>query len=408
MNEHESTKSQEQPEPTSQPSIVIATPRRRRKIKVRPYRDPNRPTLKYVVGYRESGRRRRSFFETKGAADAFAVFKNAERQQSGIQHSEFPEGLRIMAQDAMEALQPFGKTIKDAVAHYVAHLKANERSCSAVELVKQLLKAKEAAGVGERHLGTLRSRLNYFAEEFDNKLVAEITATNIDDWLRSLDVGTLTRNHYRSVLVSAFKFARRHGYAVENPAEGASKAKVISGRPGILEVEQASALLCNAPTDIVPFLGIGLFAGLRRAELEKLDWSEVDFESGLIQVTAEKSKTAKRRFVTLQPNLREWLLPYRKRKGNVTQHETFRQSFNQARIAAGIVDWPENCLRHSFASYHLAHFKNAAATALELGHHDSRVTFAHYRELVKPVEAARYWLLKPAGRSRKIVQMATR
>ena len=29
--------------------------------------------------------------------------------------------------------------------------------------------------------------------------------------------------------------------------------------------------------------------------------------------------------------------------------------------------------------------ENAAATALELGHHDSRITFAHYRELVRPI-----------------------
>jgi integrase len=59
------------------------------------------------------------------------------------------------------------------------------------------------------------------------------------------------------------------------------------------------------------------------------------------------------------------------------------------------VEWPDNALRHSFASYQLAHFKNAAATALELGHHDSRITFAHYRELVRPKEAERYWNIRP-------------
>jgi len=46
-------------------------------------------------------------------------------------------------------------------------------------------------------------------------------------------------------------------------------------------------------------------------------------------------------------------------------------------------------------SYHLAHFKNAASTALDLGHPDSRITFAHYRELVKPKEAERFWNIKP-------------
>jgi hypothetical protein len=49
-----------------------------------------------------------------------------------------------------------------------------------------------------------------------------------------------------------------------------------------------------------------------------------------------------------------------------------------------------------FGSYHLAHFKNAASTALELGHTDSRITFDHYRELVKPKDADRYWNITPA------------
>jgi integrase len=159
--------------------------------------------------------------------------------------------------------------------------------------------------------------------------------------------------------------------------------------------------------DVLPHIAIGLFAGLRRAELERLDWSEIDFESNLLEVKAAKSKTAQRRFATLQPNLHEWLLPGRKHRGLITP-EDFNKHFIQARKAAGIAEWPDNALRHSFASYHLAHFKNAAATALELGHHDSRITFAHYRELVKPKEAERFWNIKPRRQPSNIVQLGAR
>jgi integrase len=379
---------------------------RQPKIKVRRYSDSNRPHLKFVVNYREAGKRKRSFFEAKDAANSFVAFKNAELKHNGIEHAEFPTAIRVQAQNAVERLLPFGKTITDAVDYYVAHLKASERSCTAAQLVKELLKAKEADGVGERHLSDLDYRLRYFAEKFDGKLVAEITSADIDDWLRSLSVGAQTRNHYRANVLQAFNFAMRHGYAPTNPVEGAAKAKVIGGRPGILTVDQASALLVNSPSDILAYFAIGLFAGLRRAELERLDWSEIDFESNLIEVKAEKSKTAMRRFVTLQPNLREWLLPSRQLKGSVIDHDTFRQSFAHARTAAGIKvkEWPDNALRHSFASYHLAHFKNAAATAMECGHHDSRITYRHYRELVKPKEAKRFWNIAPAKTS-KIVQL---
>jgi hypothetical protein len=47
-------------------------------------------------------------------------------------------------------------------------------------------------------------------------------------------------------------------------------------------------------------------------------------------------------------------------------------------------EWPDNALRHSFASCHLAHFKDAAVLALETGHTDSGMIFDHYPKLGKP------------------------
>jgi integrase len=133
----------------------------------------------------------------------------------------------------------------------------------------------------------------------------------------------------------------------------------------------------------------------------------VHFYIMLIEVTAEKSNIANR-FITMQSNLREWLLPFRKLKGNVTPQENFRKLFEQARSDAGIKNWPDNALRHSFASYHLAHFKDAKALALEIGHTDSGMLFNHCRALVKPKDAERYWNLKPAAQSeRKIVAIRT-
>jgi integrase len=369
---------------------------RQRKIRVRRYHNSSRPHLKFTVNFRENGKRARKFFETKDAADSFAAFKNAELKRNGVEHAEFPTSLRVMAQECSAQLQGFGKTIADATKYFIAHLKASEKSCTAVQLVKELVAAKEQDGASVRHVCDLRSRLNIFAEKFNGQPVATITTAEIDDWLRSLKVSPVTRNHYRRLIVLAFNFAVQRGYSTDNPAEMTAKAKERDREIGILTVTQTARLLESATPDVLPFIAIGLFGGLRRAEIERLDWSEIDFESGLIEVTAQNSKTAQHRFVTMQPNLREWLLPLRKHKGNVTPSNCFRELFEQAREAAGIAEWPENALRHSFASYHLAHFKSAAETALQLGHHDSRITFAHYRELVKPKEAERYWNIRPA------------
>jgi integrase len=279
-------------------------------------------------------------------------------------------------------------------------------------LVDELFKVKEADGASKRYLSDLRSRLKQFAEAFDGKSVAEMTAPQIDDWLRSLSnketgkrLSPVTRNNFRRVLITAFSFALGRGYCVGNPAEETARAKEVESPVGILTVNETARLLESAPVELLPYIAIGAFAGLRRAELERLDWQEVDLQAGLIEVTASKAKSARRRFVKIQPNLARWLQPHAQLSGNVTPLG-YRVLLESARDAAGIQEWPQNALRHGFASYHLARFNNAALLALELGHTNSNLVFQHYRQLVKPKQAERYWKIAPAVAGKKVVQFA--
>jgi integrase len=101
------------------------------------------------------------------------------------------------------------------------------------------------------------------------------------------------------------------------------------------------------------------------------------------------------------------LRPHSQLSGNVTP-PGYRELLDIAREAAGMTEWPQNALRHSFASYHLAHFNDAAILALELGHTNSNLVFQHYRQVVKPQQAERYWKLVPIVRgARKVVHLAT-
>ncbi|MGH7943077.1 MAG: zonular occludens toxin domain-containing protein, partial [Limisphaerales bacterium] len=63
----------------------------------------------------------------------------------------------------------------------------------------------------------------------------------------------------------------------------------------------------------------GAFAGLRHAEIDRLEWHEIDLEDGFIEVKAIKSKTGERRLVPIHDNLKEWLLPYRQPTGKVSE-----------------------------------------------------------------------------------------
>jgi integrase len=57
---------------------------------------------------------------------------------------------------------------------------------------------------------------------------------------------------------------------------------------------------------LITFLTIGAFAGLRTAEIERLDWSKIDFKSNFITVDASIAKTNSRRLIPIQPNLKAW------------------------------------------------------------------------------------------------------
>jgi integrase len=242
----------------------------------------------------------------------------------------------------------------------------------------------------------LENRLARFVEAFGNRLLADIGVQDIEAWLRSLLVGALTRNTYRLRLSSLFQFALAQGWCGKNPVASVAKAKVKCAEIGILKPEELARLLENADEQTLPYWALGAFAGLRSAELERLEWEDVHFDSALIEVKASKAKTASRRFIQIQDALQAWLAPYVDRRGNVCPIG-LRKKLASDRMRAGLKAWPSNALRHSFASYHLARFQDAAKLALEMGHRDQRLVFAHYRELVRPAEAAKYWGIVPTG-----------
>ena len=124
----------------------------------------------------------------------------------------------------------------------------------------------------------------------------------------------------------------------------------------------------------------------------------------MIEVAAEKAKTASRRLVPILPPLRKWLLPLKKAAGRVIEFGSYTP-FDRARsrfCKSGIktrgreieFQWKSNALRHSFASYRLADIKDAARVALEMGNSPSML-FRNYRELVTEKQATEWFSVLP-------------
>ncbi|MGH7996060.1 MAG: tyrosine-type recombinase/integrase [Opitutaceae bacterium] len=296
----------------------------------------------------------------------------------------------------VERLRPYGKTLTDAVNHYVRHLASVQRSATVAELVGKYIAAKEAQGRSAVHLADLRTRLGRFAGTFGKRLAAEITIQDVEGWLDGIPLSAQSINHHRDKVSSLFEYAVARGYATENPVAKIPKRKVVRGTPGILSTEQLRRLLNATPFEMLPYIAIGAFAGLRSAEILRLDWRSVDLSRRIILLDTGTTKTSQRRIVKISDNLATWLAPYARREGRVWPFEDSKLYVELRKLlpAAGLPEWPDNCLRHSFCSYHLAKWQNGNETAEQAGH-DPKVLRQHYRELVLPADADAYWQIAP-------------
>lgn len=138
---------------------------------------------------------------------------------------------------------------------------------------------------------------------------------------------------------------------------------------------------------MIPYLALGLFAGVRPMEIERLSWNNI--LNGFIEITADKAKTRQRRLISIADNLQQWLnlggeLPVTNKRNRITKLISY----------IGL-NWKPDIMRHSFASYHFALHMSPDKTAFELGHRDTKMLFRHYRELVSTEDAQKYWNIRP-------------
>jgi integrase len=192
-----------------------------------------------------------------------------------------------------------------------------------------------------------------------------------------------------------------------NPVDSIDAVKKVDKPVEILKVAELARLLDCATPEVLPLIAIGAFAGVRTAELLRLDWKDADLTRGFLNVDAEKSKSARRRLIKMEPCLIAWLSPYAGKTGLILPVNVFQylHLVRQTCKAAGITAWPKNGLRHSFASYHLAKHQDAPRLALDMGHVSPHMIFNHYREIVTPEEAERYWQIFPPQPAQNVVPM---
>ena len=290
-----------------------------------------------------------------------------------------------------------------AAKFYAARHKQATRKPVA-NVVAELLAVKAARRASPRYLQDLRYRLGNFAADF-RKDCCDVTTAHVQGWFDALRLSPQSYMNYRRVVHLLFGFAVARGYAVDNPVVGVEKLKVRGSEMEVYTAAELRKLLTTASPDFLPRIALGGLAGLRSAEIERLEWADVRLAERLIVVGKDKAKTASRRTVPICDALAAWLDSYATQSGLLWKWgpEQFSKAQKKTAAVSG-VKWKRNGLRHSYASYRFAQTADAGRVAGECGN-SAAVIHKHYRELVKPADAEKWFAVKPERAAANIVPL---
>jgi len=360
--------------------------------------------VRRLIGFTDHANARRKAETLAGQLSTGAATAATMRNSEAASYGRAIELLRPTDTSLEMAASTFAKAFKilggdfiiEAAKFYKLHRADKVTQKTVAEIVEELIASKKARGKSAKYLTDLRYRLSKFAEAFSVN-ISSVTTSDVQHWLDELEAAPQSAKNFRTVLHTLFQFAESRGYVFKggNPVTDTEAITANAGQIEIFTPEEISLLLKSASESFRPILALGAFAGLRTAEIERIEWKEIDLASGFIHVAGEKSKTRSRRLVPIVANLKQWLAPYVAATGKVWKGtNTDLHEARGATVAAAKVDWKNNGLRHSFISYRLAEIQNAAQVALEAGN-SPNIVFKHYRELVKPATATTWFAISP-------------
>ena len=301
---------------------------------------------------------------------------------------------------------------RDVWNGYVAHLaqvvgQAPGFSLTVAQACEQYLKDQEERfAIGKLSKDTMRhkrTKIGRFSDAFGANQLSAVTSGEITQWLEeSLGLRNgMTFDGWRKNIASLYSFFLRLKKVRDNPCtEIQTRANAIE-YVNILTVRDTAKLFAHALAHervAIGRLALEAFAGMRFGSATRLDKGDINFTDKGILLPAFKLKTGKtdgrRHYIDgLPENFWEWIAQATPDTWTLTGSEWMHIKSDLFE-AAGVRN-PGNCLRHSFATYHLAAYKNPGLTATILCHSDQQRLWSNYKGNASSAFGARYFSITP-------------
>ena len=377
-------------------------------MKIRPYRGNRWRADCGII----QGRRIRTVFSTKAEAQQYVQMMQERKTAARLGMADLDIRTAEDAKRAAEILS--GKTTLAAAAQFWSENHRDGAARKLGEIMKEFCEHLRSANARPRYVNDIEDTLLNFMVRLDNPLIGDCTTERILEWLRWPEWSKATFRNRRRELSVFFNWCVKQGILALNPVARIPSPKLDERKIEVLTIDQTRRLLNGLQGSDRAYFAIALFAGLRPAEIDRLTWADVKLDRDYIDLRGQHSKTGARRLVTIQPNLKAWIdgccgnedyhiRPYKQVFDEYISRCDKYELMKRACHAAGLAKWPQNVCRHSFASYHLAKWRNAQETALQLGHATTAMLFRHYREVVTEQEAEAFWSIFPGDISGALI-----
>ena len=323
---------------------------------------------------------------------------------------ELGKPLQLIVEEYSQAakLLPTDIPLLQAVQGFLTRQNQIKAHMTVQQVVEEMLEAKSNARRSDVHLKDLRSRLSAFAKDFKMR-ISDLQVSAVQKWIDALPLGSRTKLNYCRHISSLVRFAVRRRYAsseLVSDMEAIELPEITPTETEVFTPDELREMLMAARGELIPWLAIAAFCGLRTAEILRLEWKDVHLEEGFVEVRALNAKTGARRSVPLCDAALSWLQPHAGSDSRVAHYSNENKfcpgvvsAVRAARRLAGNAKeftWKRNGMRHSFCSYRLAILKDAPRVALEAGNSPTMI-FRHYHRLSTDSQASKWFgVMRPA------------
>ena len=305
----------------------------------------------------------------------------------------------LVAKSAMEAARGKVKRALKCIRAGAEALRLQEKTVTFEKAVAAALEARK-----ERRIRTLYD-FRYFTRRFmlrckglSNRRVRSITPQECSEYIETAFDTPRQRQKARLILSGVFGTAVKRGWCDANPVARVEAPRVVEQPVPVLTPQEIEQITTTAETyqggSCAAAVGMMLYAGIRPHEVARLTWAQVDLQARAIYILPRHSKTGGARRVTIHRPLLRILRRHKRAENEMICPRNWLHHWRGLRRAAGWGSgrkWPQDALRHTFASYHLSHFRSYAELQVEIGHRDATLLRTRYVDQRGVNSPARFW-----------------